>query len=332
MKSLKRSWVLILVALGLALNMPSLKANESASQVESQNRSQKPPPSSEKLRQTVQKIPTSNKKATPEDQRGTEEMPLVIKGMPTEKTPEQAAEDRKERDIKTAIDRDLAGYTGWQAIFTLVLIVVGIFQLGFFVWQLRLIQKSLADTKIAAQAAKINADAALEQAKAITLSERAYVGMSHTPPGLIQLPPPDSVYKVEMEIRNVGRTPATITDVVLDVSVLDETESLAAILKYPVNAPGLAPEIFLYADGFFFAERRFPISGDVMDDIQTHKKTLILFGYVDYIDQFGRRHRSGYARRYNPADKNGNLHIAIKKGYNYDRERQRGEGNDWDTP
>ena len=324
--------MLILVVLGLALNVPSLKANESASQVESQNRSQKPPPSSEKPRQPVQKIPTFNKKATPEDQRGTKEMPLVIKGMPTEKTPEQAAEDRKERDIKTAIDRDLAGYTGWQAIFTLVLIVVGIFQLGLFIWQLRLIRKSLADTKIAAQAAKINADAALEQAKAITLSERAYVGMSHTQPGLIQLPPPDSGYKVEMEIRNVGRTPATITDVVLDVSVLDETESLAAILKYPVNAPELAPEIFLYADGFFFAERRFPISGDVMDDIQTHKKTLILFGYVDYIDQFGRRHRSGYARQYNPADNNGNLHIAIKKGYNYDRGRQRGEGNDWDTP
>lgn len=116
-------------------------------------------------------------------------MPLVIKGMPTEKTPEQAAEDRKERDIKTAIDRELASYTGWQAIFTLVLIVVGIFQLGLFIWQLWLIRKSLADTKVAAQAAKINADAALEQAKAITLSERAYVRMSHTPPGLTQAPP-----------------------------------------------------------------------------------------------------------------------------------------------
>lgn len=135
-----------------------------------------------------------------------------------------------------------------------------------------------------------------------------------------------------MEIRNVGRTPATITDVVLDVSVLNENESLAAILKYPVNAPELAPENFLYADGFFFTERRFPVSSVDMDDIQTRKKTLILFGYVDYIDQFGRRHRSGYARQYNPSDKNGNLYIAIKRGYNYDRERQRGEGHDWDTP
>ena len=213
----------------------------------------------------------------------------------------------------------------------LVLIVVGIFQLGLFIWQLRLIQKSLADTKIAAVAAKINADAALEQAKAITLSERAYVSMSHTPSGLTQLPPPDSVYMVEMQIRNEGRTPATITDVVLDVSVLGETESLPAILNYPVNSPEAVPEIFLYADGFFYSERRFPISVDVMNDIQTCKKTLILFGYVDYIDKFGRRHRSGYARRYTPTDRKNNLLIAVKKGYNYDRERQRGEGGDWDT-
>lgn len=189
MMPLNLSWALFLVLISLALNAPSLNANESVSQAESQNGSQKPPPCRGEIRQPVQKNPISSKKKSPKDQRGTEEMPLVIKGMPTEKTPEQAAEDRKERDIKTAIDRELASYTGWQAIFTLVLIVVGIFQLGLFIWQLWLIRKSLADTKVAAQAAKINADAALEQAKAITLSERAYVRMSHTPPGLTQAPP-----------------------------------------------------------------------------------------------------------------------------------------------
>jgi hypothetical protein len=74
--------------------------------------------------------------------------------------------------------------------------------------------------------------------------------------------------------------------------------------------------------------------------------------YVDYIDQFGKRHRSGYGRLYyhwaeikgpQPNDPGvpsrqaveqrymtrNNLVFMTQAGYNYDRERKEGEGNDW---
>ena len=61
--------------------------------------------------------------------------------------------------------------------------------------------------------------------------------------------------------------------------------------------------------------------------------TLYLIGYVDYIDQFGQRHRGGYARMYKPLtvllQNQNNLFYVIQEGYNYDRLRKRGEGEDW---
>ena len=75
-----------------------------------------------------------------------------------------------------------------------------------------------------------------------------------------------------------------------------------------------------------------------LEDIRAGRKFLYVFGYVDYRDLFGVRHRGGYARRYEPlvdkAEPNNpnrnNLVFADEPRYDYDRERKRGEGNDWD--
>jgi hypothetical protein len=58
-----------------------------------------------------------------------------------------------------------------------------------------------------------------------------------------------------------------------------------------------------------------------------------LLAYVDYIDAFNEHWRTGYARRYlHHVDQPGldSLFVEPKKGYNYNRIRQRGEGMDWD--
>ena len=78
---------------------------------------------------------------------------------------------------------------------------------------------------------------------------------------------------------------------------------------------------------------------------------IYVIGYVDYIDRFGIRHRCGYGRRYEPAiddktspayytetgefrledyEKRSNLPFILQAGYNYDRERKKNEGKDWD--
>ncbi len=57
----------------------------------------------------------------------------------------------------------------------------------------------------------------------------------------------------------------------------------------------------------------------------------MLIGYVDYLDKFGGRHRGGYARKFAPEldGTDNNLIFVDQTGYNYDRSRKKGEGNDW---
>jgi hypothetical protein len=48
------------------------------------------------------------------------------------------------------------------------------------------------------------------------------------------------------------------------------------------------------------------------------KRQLLIFGYVDYIDQFGQAHRGGFARRYNNRLTDPNLSLVTETDYNYD--------------
>jgi hypothetical protein len=77
---------------------------------------------------------------------------------------------------------------------------------------------------------------------------------------------------------------------------------------------------------------------------------LYVFGYADYIDKFNCRHRCGYARVYDPSvdnfadylEKGGlnkeawanrnNLRFVTEPNYNYDHERKKSEGKDWNEP
>jgi len=181
MKLSKLSFVLILLVLGLALSAPRLNAQQTQN-LEPQKSNpalNTPAPSSGIARQPIQEKSAYSQDNPSTDQRDTENVPFVIKGIPTEKTAEQAAEDRKERQIKTALDQELNFYTGGQAIFTAVLVIVGIFQLFLFRWQLLMIKESLADTKAAAEAATVGAAATRDSANTAKLSmvdsERAYV-------------------------------------------------------------------------------------------------------------------------------------------------------------
>ena len=56
---------------------------------------------------------------------------------------------------------------------------------------------------------------------------------------------------------------------------------------------------------------------------------LIVYGYVDYIDQFGQRHRAGFGRQYHPSATTNNMVFPDTGPFNYDCERQVGEGIDW---
>lgn len=180
-------------------------------------------------------------------------------------------------------------------------IILLIFAVGFAGW--------------AAIAASQAARAAAKTVGAMRRSERAYVKMSHLPSGLDLISQPGFAGFV-VEIKNHGRTPATITDVLFQLDWFDDENPAPDRPIYRFDEPRRKVGGFLVSQDFFFHHRILPMptEGNVEGE-------LWLYGYVDYTDEFGENHRGGYARRYRPNGDN-NLIFASKTGWNYDEPRQ----------
>ena len=148
---------------------------------------------------------------------GTDKQPFVVKSLEAEKTPERTEQERPEREEKAANERSLIIWTIVLASATIVLALLAGGQIWMFWVQLGLIRKSLIDTKGAA-------DAALETAKSLKLSERAYVKMSHMPPGLAF--DPLGGVAVQMRVKNFGSTPARVSDVRIEFMYIADIVSI----------------------------------------------------------------------------------------------------------
>lgn len=140
----------------------------------------------------------------------------------------------------------------------------------------------------------------------------------------------------EVQVTNCGSTPARVTDVRLRFLSLPVAERLPAVPDYGAQ-PKAAPHFFLVGNDHFFHTDWVNI-GATAKAAKDGAVQMWVLGYVDYIDTFGQRHRSGYARVYNhtldvgrcaPGELRTNLEFVTQDSYNYDRPRERGEGNDW---
>jgi archaellum component FlaG (FlaF/FlaG flagellin family) len=186
--------------------------------------------------------------------------------------------------------------------------------------------------------------AAKAAAEHIPKIERAYAKISHSPPG-IEVEDATGLFWVTVAVKNFGNTPARVTDALLKPIVIrPRGEALPQIPDYSRRREKeQIPKAFLVAQEEFFMAEAYSITPEEMVSVKDLQSDLYLIGYVDYIDQFGERHRGGYARLYKPmiddkgryrteaafAGRN-NLIFVTREGYNYDRPRQKGEGNDWD--
>lgn len=182
----------------------------------------------------------------------------------------------------------------------------------------------------ASSIAKKSADAALLTAQNMERTERAYVKMSHTDPGLIlKEGETTESYEVEVKIENCGKTPAMVTEARLRFMAHDYDNPLPLTIDYTDSDAAERPSsAFLVPTDYFFIRRGSPM--DKHGAIRNHQKRLILFGYVDYTDIFGQQHRAGYAREYRTVRGN-NLFLIAAKGYNYDRPRRDTDRQDQDT-
>ena len=255
---------------------------------------------------------------------GTESTPSVIS---IAKSPEESAKGQREEQRASEALR-IAGNTFWITTFlTGALALIAFFQLLTY----------------------------KDQIHATTVIERAYIDMAHQPPGITfaswNAVVIDETYgvmrdvQVTVNIRNVGHTPAKVTARSVEVYI---SPSLPPIPPY---APPDRVRIHLVTNKKFKIEGHFARPLTVLNEVTgtSPQQKLFVIGYVDYMDKFGRRFRVGYGRVYAPwiddaklpaywpegvhstalFTARNNLPFIEVPGYNYDRPRKQGEGNDW---
>ncbi|HUE88015.1 MAG TPA: hypothetical protein VMO26_18225 [Vicinamibacterales bacterium] len=187
--------------------------------------------------------------------------------------------------------------------------------------------------------------------------ERAYISLLPDPPGIRidgRVIPKDGVAHLDVAIyirlKNVGNTPAVITYALMHLLISNEP-----LPKFPPYDGGNLRRMWVTVvrdqNLTIFHNYSFEVAG--IEDLKTSDSLkLYALGYVDYIDKFGVRHRSGYARVYNPSlddfshwaedtdpataakawAERLNLVFVTEPNYSYDRERKKGEGEDWNEP
>jgi hypothetical protein len=177
----------------------------------------------------------------------------------------------------------------------------------------------------------ISANAAADAARAALNSERAFVKMSHEPPGLT-LDPVAGTATVSVQVQNSGRTPADVIGVNLSARVLATGEKLPKVPEYSPNTGLRRGKAFLVADDEIFIPFVHRVEQTDINRIYSDDARLYLFGYVDYVDRMtGKITRAGYGRVFRPNPSRGtNLAFIDEAGYHYDRLRLPSEASDWD--
>jgi hypothetical protein len=91
--------------------------------------------------------------------------------------------------------------------------------------------------------------------------ERAYVKLSHPPPG-IEPELKTDLFRLTISVKNFGRTPARVTDVVLSLLVLPSNQSLPEQPVYTRRDGGQSQKAFLVANDEFFYFRYYQVEAD----------------------------------------------------------------------
>ncbi|NOU08712.1 MAG: hypothetical protein HOO98_01645 [Nitrospira sp.] len=170
---------------------------------------------------------------------------------------------------------------------------------------------------------------ALRQDETNRTVQRAYVQISAIASGLKWVSR-STMFDLALSLKNFGNTPATITGFAFEHRVIAHDGLLPLYPGY--SATTRETRVFLVGGEQYTTYWQFTILPEELQAIGAQEMDLCIYGYVDYVDQFGTRHRAGYGRRYDPRGgvlgEGSNLIYLTQPHYNYDRERGRGEGHD----
>jgi hypothetical protein len=171
------------------------------------------------------------------------------------------------------LTHDAAGF------FTFILFLVGIVQAGLFVWQLRLIRKSLRPAEEAARAATANARAMIE-------NERPWIGVDTVwseklEPGVI-------IQKAYVRIKNTGKTPALRMRATFKGSVLPKSAAPTAPQVSSEAPKPLFPNVL----DFYHPFGSFVLSDADFQEIIAGTRAAWIVGRIEYFDGSNRPHQT----------------------------------------
>jgi hypothetical protein len=281
------------VKLSFALILSMLVLSISASQAENEKDLHNPSPNSPLVGKPEHKHSGQANNRAPHDGRGTENNPLVIKGIPAPKDPQEAQEDHRDKEIKTSLDQQLNILTGWQTGFAGMMFIATAVQVFLFWWQLAIMRETL-------NASKTAADAAANTANYLINIERAYVFVKICE-STINSETWDASAKIWLV--NYGKTPAIIRIIRGWIKFLDAvpnelpkpTEAEDLWKDGVVLAPGPDPQVIITA-----GPTRTKFNQSQFDSI-SGTRTFYCMGVVEYQDVFGKNWETRFCWHYSPS-------------------------------
>jgi hypothetical protein len=228
---------------------------------------------------------------TAQDQRGTDQQPLSVKIVPSEKTDAEREDEQKHRDSEARLSDSAAQL----ARFAYGLFLVAIAQLLLFAVQLWFIRASFRDAKKAAEAAKLNAEAvidaerarifaSIEQDTADTIRSAAKHAHSTEKDGNTL----DGSIGLFYGLKNYGKTPAIIKEIghqlVLAPELAKEHEHSP---KNPLPIEQILGPGEQTPRGTLVCSLDRKMTIGEAKEILALKNSLWFYGYVTYDDTFG---------------------------------------------
>jgi hypothetical protein len=178
----------------------------------------------------------------------------------------------------------LCNFVGWlthdaAGLFTFFLFLVGSAQAGLFVWQLRLIRRSLGPAEEAARAATASAQAIID-------NERPWIGVDTV--WSEKLVPGAIIQNAFVRIKNTGKTPALRMRAAFKGSVLPKDTTPTA----PDVASEAPKPLFPNTLDFYYPFDRFVLSDADFHGIVAGSRMAWIVGRIEYFDGIKRPHQT----------------------------------------
>jgi hypothetical protein len=241
--------------------------------------------------------------ATQTDQRGTSGTPFVVKINPTPKTDEEATQDKKDREEKTANDRNLVTLTG-------ILAVVGALQLFVFGYQAIKLKETVKSSSEQSAAMERHIGEVTRSADAMekivsTIEQgnrdalRAYLTVTIGTAVYQERREGqgDLKFEVKPNLVNTGSTPARKVCIRIAADILPEPPP--EDFTFPLS------EANFKDSGIVGAHHTYILSGTVPDFVpdsevpiikEGKNKVLCVWGLVTYEDIFGNPHNTRFGQ------------------------------------